>query len=174
MKYRGEWPRLVYFSADYARDSRTTTMFPCGLKSRYTVQSCCPPTYMEPRPGQCTDNRWKSCMPFLIRKNLRCTGHLMRMSPDRLLKPVLNSQLSSGYRKRGRPRLRFKDTIKRTLKLRGIKTDSWTSLSQQRDKWRAIVKWMEAVFVLSRPTAWRWCLLYNMVSMCVHNIPIGV
>jgi len=37
-------------------------------------------------------------------------------------------------------RLRFKDTIKRNLKLRDIKTDSWTSLSQQRDKWRAIVK----------------------------------
>ena len=37
--------------------------------------------------------------------------------------------------------LRFKDTIKRNLKLRDIKTDSWTSLSQQRDKWRAIVKW---------------------------------
>ena len=31
------------------------------------------------------------------------------------------------------PRLRFKDTIKRNLKLRDIKIDSWTSLSQQRD-----------------------------------------
>ena len=26
-KYRGEWPRLVHLSADYARDSGTTTMF---------------------------------------------------------------------------------------------------------------------------------------------------
>ena len=77
---------------------------------------------------------------LLIRKNLRWTGHLMRMSPDRLPKQVLYSQLSSGHRKRGRPRLRFKDTIKRNLKLRGIKIDSWTSLSQQRDKWRATVK----------------------------------
>ena len=77
---------------------------------------------------------------FLIRKNLRWTGHLMRMSPDRLPKQVLYSQLSSGHRKRGRPRLRFKDTIKRNLKLKDIKTDSWTPLSQQRDKWRAIVK----------------------------------
>ena len=50
------------------------------------------------------------------------------------------SQLSSGHRKRGRPRLQFKDTIKRNLKLRDIKIDSWTSLSQQRDKWRATVK----------------------------------
>ena len=72
---------------------------------------------------------------LLIRKNLRWTGHLMRMSPDRLPK-----QVSSGQRKRGRPRLRFKDTIKRNLKLRDIKTDFWTSLSQQRDKWRATVK----------------------------------
>ena len=77
---------------------------------------------------------------LLIRKNLRWTGHLMRMSPDRLPKHVLYSQLSSGHRKRGRPRLLFKDTIKRNQKLRDIKTDSWTSLSQQRDKLRAIVK----------------------------------
>ena len=62
---------------------------------------------------------------FLIRKNL------MRMSPDRLPKQVLYSQLSSGHRKRGRPRLRFKDTIKRNLKLRDIKTDSWALLTQQ-------------------------------------------
>ena len=70
---------------------------------------------------------------LLIRKNLRWTGHLMRMSPDGLPKQVLYSQLSSGHRKRGRPRLRFKDTIKRNLKLRDIKTDSWTSLSQKGD-----------------------------------------
>ena len=65
---------------------------------------------------------------LLIRKNL------MRMSPDRLPKNVLYFRLSSGHRKRGRRRLRFKDTIKRNLKLRDIKTDTWTSLSQQRDK----------------------------------------
>ena len=77
---------------------------------------------------------------LLIRKNLRWTGHFMRMSPDRLPKQILYSQQSSGHRKRGRPRLWFKDTIKRNLKLRDIKTDSWTSLSQQRDKRRATVK----------------------------------
>ena len=49
--------RLVHHSADYARDSGTTTMCPCGLKARYTVQSCCPPSYTELRPGQCTDDR---------------------------------------------------------------------------------------------------------------------
>ena len=69
---------------------------------------------------------------LLIRKNLRWTGHLMRMSLPRLPKRVFYSQLSSGHRKRGRPRLRFKDTIKRNLKLRDIKIDSWTSLSSDR------------------------------------------
>ena len=57
MKHRGGWPRLVHLSADYARDSGTTTMCPCGLKARSTVQSCCTPSYTEPRPGQCTDDR---------------------------------------------------------------------------------------------------------------------
>ena len=47
MKYRGGWPRLVHLSADYARDSGTTTMCPCGLKARYSVQSCCPSSYKE-------------------------------------------------------------------------------------------------------------------------------
>ena len=45
----------------------------------------------------------------LIRKNFRWTGHLMRMSPDRIPKQILYSQLSSGHRKRGRPRVRFKE-----------------------------------------------------------------
>ncbi|KAK2187836.1 hypothetical protein NP493_153g07014 [Ridgeia piscesae] len=84
--------------------------------------------------------RLPSMEDLLIRKNLRWTGNLIRMSPDRLPKQVLYSQLSSGHRKRGRPRLRFKDTIKRNLKLRDIKTDTWTSLSQQRDKLIALVK----------------------------------
>ena len=77
---------------------------------------------------------------LLIRKNLRWTGYLMRMSPDRLPTQVLYSQLSSGRRKRGRTRLRFKDTIKRNLTMRVLKINSWTSLSQQRHKWRTTVK----------------------------------
>ena len=29
----------------------------------YIVQSRCPPSYTEPRPWQCTGDRWKTCMP---------------------------------------------------------------------------------------------------------------
>ena len=45
------------FSADNARDSETTTICPCGLKARYTVQSCSAPSYAEPRHGQRTNDR---------------------------------------------------------------------------------------------------------------------
>ncbi|KAK2142423.1 hypothetical protein NP493_4897g00002 [Ridgeia piscesae] len=59
---------------------------------------------------------------LLIRKNLRWTGHLMRMSPDRLPKTGFYSQLSSGH---GGPLVfRFKDTIKKNPEARDIKTDS--------------------------------------------------
>ena len=76
---------------------------------------------------------------LLVQKNLRWTGHLMRMPQDRLPRQILFSQLPAGQRKRGRPRLRFKDTIKRNLKLRNIELNSWVQLSQ-RGEWRAAVK----------------------------------
>ncbi|KAK3526521.1 hypothetical protein QTP70_030682 [Hemibagrus guttatus] len=76
---------------------------------------------------------------LLIRKNLRWTGHLMRMPQDRLPKQILFSQLHVGHRKRGRPRLRYKDTIKRNLKQRNIKLESWAKLSKQRSEWRTAV-----------------------------------
>ena len=77
---------------------------------------------------------------LLIRKNLRCTGHLLRMPTDRLPRQILYSQLPDGQRPRGRLRLRYKDTIKRNLKKRDIDTNSWKSLALQRDVWRDTVK----------------------------------
>ena len=68
---------------------------------------------------------------LLIRTNLRWTGLLVRMSPDRLPKHILYSQLSSGHRKRARPRLWFKDTIKKNLKLRNMKTHEHHSHSRE-------------------------------------------
>ena len=52
-----QWRMAKASAFDYARHSGTTTMCPYGLKAKYTVQSCWPPSYMEPRPGQCTDDR---------------------------------------------------------------------------------------------------------------------
>ena len=77
---------------------------------------------------------------LLIRKNLRWTGHLLRMPTDRLPRQVLYSQLPDGQRPRGRPRLGYKDKIQRNLKKRDIDTNSWKSLTLQRDIWRDTVK----------------------------------
>ena len=77
---------------------------------------------------------------LLIRKNLRWTGHLLRMPTDRLPRQVLYSQLPDGQRPRGRLRLRYKDTTKRNLNKRDIDTNSWKSLALQRDVWRDTVK----------------------------------
>lgn len=76
---------------------------------------------------------------MLIRKNLRWTGHIMRMPQDRLPKQILFSQLPVGSRKRGRPRLRFKDTVKRNLKRRNINLNSWPELCNDRSIWRSAV-----------------------------------
>ena len=63
-------------------------------------------------------------LPFmedlLIRKNLHWIGHLLRMPTDRISRQVLYSQLPEKQRSRGRPRFRYKDTIKINLKKRDI------------------------------------------------------
>ena len=64
---------------------------------------------------------------LIIRKNLRWTGHLLRMPTDRLPRQVLYSELPDGQRPRVCPRLRCKDTIKRNIKKRDIDTNSWKS-----------------------------------------------
>ena len=68
---------------------------------------------------------------LLIRKNLHWTGHLLRMPTDCLPRQVLYSQLPDGQRPHGRPRLLYKDTIKRNLKKTDIDTNSWKSLALQ-------------------------------------------
>ena len=62
---------------------------------------------------------------LLTRKNLHWTGHLLRMPTDRLQRQVLYSHLPEGQQPRGRPRLRYKYTIKINLKKRDIDINSW-------------------------------------------------
>ena len=79
---------------------------------------------------------------LLIRKNLRWTGHLMRMSSDRLPKQVLYSQLSSGHRyhQDKSEAERHKDRL----------LDITLTAERQMESKSQV---MEAVFVASRPTA---------------------
>ena len=77
---------------------------------------------------------------ILIEKNLRWLGHVHRMDRNRLPRQLLYSQLCNGKRNQGRPRLRFKDIVKRNIKCRDINVDIWQPLTQNRLAWRRIIR----------------------------------
>jgi hypothetical protein len=111
-------------------------------------------TYMMRHLRQILDVRWydftsnakilqqahlPSMYELLIQRNLRWAGHVNRMANNRLPKQILYSQLKDGSRGIGRPRLRFKDTLKRNLKDKNIPVGSWQTLSRSRENWRVMV-----------------------------------
>ena len=77
---------------------------------------------------------------MLMRAQLRWVGHVQRMSDNRMPKQILYSELSSDARSRGGQRKRYKDTLKHTLKMTGIDTETWHELAQSRTGWRQAVK----------------------------------
>ena len=77
---------------------------------------------------------------ILIENNLRWLGHVHRMDHDRLSRQLLYSQLCSGKRNQGRPRLRYKDVAKRNMKWRDIPTNSWQTMAANRVAWRSAIE----------------------------------
>ena len=77
---------------------------------------------------------------MLMRAQLRWVGHVQRMSDDRMPKQIFYSELSSGARNRGGQRKSYKDTLKQTLKLTGINTETWHELAENRTAWRQTAK----------------------------------
>ena len=77
---------------------------------------------------------------MLMRAQLRWVGHVQRMSDNRMPKQIFYSELSSGARSRGGQRKRYKDTLKQTLKMTGIDTETWHELAENRTGWRQAVK----------------------------------
>ena len=77
---------------------------------------------------------------MLMRAQLRWVGHVQRMSVDRMPKQIFYSELFSGARSRGGKRKRYKDTLKQTLKMTGIDTETWHELAENRTGLRQAVK----------------------------------
>ena len=71
---------------------------------------------------------------------LRWSGHLVRMSDDRLPKQLFYSELSEGHRLRGRPTLRFKDTLKKSLQNCRIATAHWETTASNRRVWKQLTR----------------------------------
>ena len=68
---------------------------------------------------------------------LRWTGHLTRMTDERLPKKILCGELQVGKRSHGDQKKRYKDTLKASLKDFNIPTESW---EQDRTKWRGLIR----------------------------------
>ncbi|XP_068734901.1 uncharacterized protein [Montipora capricornis] len=77
---------------------------------------------------------------MLIQMNLRWLGHVDRMDHQRLPRKLLNSQLCEGKRNQGRPRLRFKDPVKRNLEKLDIDRSSWQQKAKDRAVWRNLIR----------------------------------
>lgn len=76
---------------------------------------------------------------LLKKAQLRWTGHVLRMSDNRLPKQLFHSELSQGCRQRGGQRLRFKDNLKTTLKQCNIQLDQWQHQAEDRPRWRSAI-----------------------------------
>ncbi|XP_052799506.1 uncharacterized protein LOC128231126 [Mya arenaria] len=73
---------------------------------------------------------------ILQKTQLRWTGHVHRMSDNRIPKQLLYGELQDGSRSTGGQKKRFKDTLKVSLKAFHIPTDKCEELADNRSEWR--------------------------------------
>ena len=71
------------------------------------------------------------CIQHIQQQQLKWFGHLVRMEVDQLPSRAYNSR-HSGFRARGRPRVRWIDNVTDTLRRHGMTTTSATHLAQDR------------------------------------------
>jgi hypothetical protein len=74
----------------------------------------------------------------VILRRMRWAGHVARMAEDRVVHRVLVRK-HEGNRPLGRPRRRWEDNIKMDLQKVGGGGGDWMELTQDRDRWRALV-----------------------------------
>ena len=88
----------------------------------------------------------------LVRSRLQWAGHVERMADDRLPKRAAELR-EQGRRRRGRPRLRWEDCVKRDVKKTGEEGD-WKKKTQDRVGWKRLAD--EAVKKLqAAPHPWQ-------------------
>ena len=77
-------------------------------------------------------------MRVIKSRRMRWAGHVARMGEERGVYRVLVGK-PEGKRPLGRPRRRWVDNIRMDLQEVGCEYVDWIGLSQDRDRWRALV-----------------------------------
>ena len=73
---------------------------------------------------------------------MRWAGHVQRMSEDRLSKRAWKAE-EGGRRRRRRPKLRWKDCVKRDIERAGTKGQEWKTIAEDRGRWRELIMKVE-------------------------------
>ena len=74
---------------------------------------------------------------MLIKNQLRWAGHVVRMADTRLPKQLFYSELGEGTRNLGKPKKRYKDSLKDNLKLCKLDINTWEADAQDRIAWKS-------------------------------------
>ncbi|XP_076037661.1 uncharacterized protein LOC143023067 [Oratosquilla oratoria] len=78
------------------------------------------------------DEKTTSIEACITKKQLRWSGHVVRMSNDLLPKQIFYSQLTDGKRKREDQKKRFKDVLKANLKKCNIDFNNWKETARNK------------------------------------------
>ena len=76
---------------------------------------------------------------LLLKAQARWAGHVLRMNDQRIPKVLLYGELAEGKRQVGRPKLRFKDNLKATLKSLEVPVGTWEDFALDRPSWRSLI-----------------------------------
>nr|VZI25718.1 unnamed protein product [Spirometra erinaceieuropaei] len=94
-----------------------------------------------------------SIYTILRQKQLRWSGHLVRMDDERLPKRLFYGDVATGSRRQGGQIRRYKDTLKSSLKRLQINPTNWEELARDRPTWRRTVKTSAAIYEANRIAA---------------------
>ena len=81
-----------------------------------------------------------STSDILTAKGLRGLGYIHRMELDTLSRQLLYLQLQNGTRRWGRPKLRYKDVMKRNMKHPDINSNTLQLEATDRKSWKELIK----------------------------------
>ncbi|BHF71155.1 hypothetical protein SprV_0401421000 [Sparganum proliferum] len=87
-----------------------------------------------------------SVYTILRQIQLRWSGHLVLMDDERLPKRLFYGDVATGSRRQGGQILRYKDTLKSSLKRPQINPINWEELALDRPSWRRAVKTGAAIY----------------------------